>query len=91
MIVEYCIFLIFLGGKRDADTLAAKGRMPKQVVQMLQRASLTLSHFLGLVGYAAVKGYILEPFFWTILVGIYGLSLVKRRDDVSSAIGELWV
>ncbi|KAK4795929.1 hypothetical protein SAY86_028255 [Trapa natans] len=57
--------------------------------------------FSGLVGYAAVKGYISEPFFWTILVVIYGFSrLVKRKNDVSSAlpaaavmaaIGEPWV
>lgn len=57
--------------------------------------------FSGLVGYAAVKGYITEPFFWTVLIGIYGFSrLVKRRNDVSSAlpaaavmaaIGEPWV
>ncbi|PKI52947.1 uncharacterized protein LOC116204882 [Punica granatum] len=57
--------------------------------------------FSGLIGYAAVKGYISEPFFWTLLVGIYGFSrLIKRRDDVSSAlpaaavmvgIGEPWV
>ncbi|KAM0958683.1 hypothetical protein ACFX2C_023943 [Malus domestica] len=55
----------------------------------------------GVVGYAAVAGYISEPFFWTILVGFYGYSrLVKKRDDVTSAlpaaavmsaIGEPWV
>lgn len=55
----------------------------------------------GLIGYAAVRGYISEPFFWTLLVGLYGFSrLVKRRDDVSSAmpvaavlaaVGEPWV
>lgn len=57
--------------------------------------------FSGLVGYAAVKGYISEPFFWTILIGICGFShLVKRRNVVSSAlpaaavmaaIGEPWI
>ncbi|XP_028765410.1 uncharacterized protein LOC114723383 [Neltuma alba] len=55
----------------------------------------------GLIGYAAVKGYISEPFFWTLLVGLYGFSrLVRKRDDVSStmpvaavlaAIGEPWI
>ncbi|KAL5581906.1 hypothetical protein UlMin_014348 [Ulmus minor] len=55
----------------------------------------------GLIGYAAVKGYISEPFFWTLLMGFYCFSrLFKKRDDVSSAlpaaavlaaVGEPWV
>ncbi|KAK4845870.1 hypothetical protein QYF36_010047 [Acer negundo] len=55
----------------------------------------------GLIGYAAVRGYISEPFFWTLLLGIYGFSrLIKKRDDVTSAlpvaavlaaVGEPWV
>ncbi|CAN7014843.1 unnamed protein product [Brassica rapa subsp. trilocularis] len=55
----------------------------------------------GLVGYAAVQGYISEPLFWTVLVGMYGYSrLVRKRDDVTSAlpsaavlagVGEPWV
>lgn len=55
----------------------------------------------GLVGFAAVRGYISEPFFWTLLLGIYSFSLlIKRRDDVTSAlpvaavlaaVGEPWV
>ncbi|CAN8273595.1 unnamed protein product [Cochlearia groenlandica] len=55
----------------------------------------------GLLGYAAVQSYISEPFFWTVLVGMYGYSrLVKKRDDVTSAlpsaavlagVGEPWV
>lgn len=59
---------------------------------------LTLS---GLIGYASVRGYISEPFFWTLLFGLYSFSrFVKKRDDVSSAmpvaavlagIGEPWV
>ncbi|XP_048327774.2 uncharacterized protein LOC107416740 [Ziziphus jujuba] len=59
---------------------------------------LTIS---GLIGYAAVKGFISEPFFWTLLVGLYGFShFVKKRDHVSSAlpaaavlisVGEPWV
>ena len=59
---------------------------------------LTLS---SLIGYAAVRGYISEPFFWTLLVGLYGFSrFVKKKDDVSSAlpaaavlaaVGEPWV
>ncbi|CAK7349927.1 unnamed protein product [Dovyalis caffra] len=59
---------------------------------------LTIS---GLIGYAAVRNYISEPFFWTLLLGLYTFSrLVKKRDDVTSAlpaaavlaaIGEPWV
>ncbi|OIW06041.1 hypothetical protein TanjilG_11728 [Lupinus angustifolius] len=59
---------------------------------------LTVSGFLG---YAAVRGYISEPLFWTLLLGVYGFSkLLKKRDDVSSvmpvaavlaAVGEPWV
>lgn len=59
---------------------------------------LTIS---GMIGYAAVCGYISEPFFWTLLVGMYGFSrFVKKRDDVSSAlpaaallaaVGEPWI
>ena len=59
---------------------------------------LTLS---GLIGYAAVSGYISEPLFWTLLLAVYGFSrFVKKRDDVSSAmpvaavlaaVGEPWV
>lgn len=55
----------------------------------------------GLIGYAAVRGVISEPLFWTLLVGIYGFSkFIKRRDDASSAmpvaavlaaVGEPWV
>lgn len=55
----------------------------------------------GLIGYAAVRGYISEPLFWTLLVGLYAFSrLFKRRDNVSStmpvaavlaAIGEPWI
>lgn len=55
----------------------------------------------GLIGYAAVSGYISEPFFWTLLLLLYGFSrLVKKRDDVSSAlpvaavlaaVGEPWI
>ncbi|CAK9310791.1 unnamed protein product [Citrullus colocynthis] len=59
---------------------------------------LTIS---GLAGYAAVRGYISEPFFWTILLCVYGFSrFFKKRNDVTStlpvaavfaAIGEPWV
>ncbi|CAN7110108.1 unnamed protein product [Brassica rapa subsp. narinosa] len=55
----------------------------------------------GLFGYAAVHSYISEPFFWTVLVCLYGYSrLLKKRDHVTSAlpcaavlagVGELWV
>ncbi|KAF8031075.1 hypothetical protein BT93_D0304 [Corymbia citriodora subsp. variegata] len=63
-----------------------------------QPYSLTVA---GLIGYAAVRGYISEPVLWTSLVGLYGFSRgIKKRDDVSSmlpaaavmaAIGEPWV
>ncbi|KAK9285338.1 hypothetical protein L1049_024529 [Liquidambar formosana] len=59
---------------------------------------LTLS---GLIGFAAVRGSISEPLFWTLLLGVYSFSrFVKKRDDVSAAlpvaavlaaIGEPWV
>ncbi|XP_038906584.1 uncharacterized protein LOC120092540 isoform X2 [Benincasa hispida] len=59
---------------------------------------LTIS---GLAGYTVVRGYISEPFFWTILLCVYGFSrFVKKRNDVTSAlpvaavfaaIGEPWV
>ncbi|KAL2328271.1 hypothetical protein Fmac_021698 [Flemingia macrophylla] len=55
----------------------------------------------GLVGYAAVRGYISEPLFWTLLLGVYAFSkFLKKRDDVSAAmpvaavlagVGEPWV
>ncbi|KAF3533501.1 hypothetical protein DY000_02038709 [Brassica cretica] len=55
----------------------------------------------GLLGYAVVHSYISEPFFWTVLVGLYGYSrLIKKRDHVTSAlpcaavlagVGEPWV
>lgn len=55
----------------------------------------------GLIGYAAVSGIIIEPFFWTLLLGTYCFSrFVKKRDDVTAAlpaaavlagIGEPWV
>lgn len=55
----------------------------------------------GLVGFAAVRGFISEPFFWTVLLGLFGFSrFIKKRDYVSStlpvaavlaAVGEPWV
>jgi hypothetical protein len=55
----------------------------------------------GLIGYAAVRNYISEPLFWTLLLGLYAFSrFIKKRDDVTSAlpaaavlaaIGEPWV
>ncbi|XP_061359001.1 uncharacterized protein LOC133303135 [Gastrolobium bilobum] len=55
----------------------------------------------GIIGYAAVRGYISEPLFWTLLLGLYGFSkFLKKRDDVSSAmpvaavlaaVGEPWI
>lgn len=55
----------------------------------------------GLIGFAAVRNYITELFFWTLLVGMFIYSrFVKKRDYVSSAlpvaavlaaVGEPWV
>ncbi|KAL9244554.1 hypothetical protein vseg_018323 [Gypsophila vaccaria] len=55
----------------------------------------------GLIGFGAVKGVIIEPFFWLFLFGIFAYSrLFKKRDYVSSAlpvatvlasVGEPWV
>ncbi|KAK3017948.1 hypothetical protein RJ639_005227 [Escallonia herrerae] len=55
----------------------------------------------GLIGFAAVRGFISELFFWTLLLGLFGFArFVKKRDYVSSAlpvaaalaaIGETWV
>lgn len=55
----------------------------------------------GLTGFAAVRGFISEPFFWTLLMGMFGFArFVKKRDYVSSAlpvaailaaVGEPWV
>lgn len=57
--------------------------------------------FAGIIGYGAVKGVIIEPFFWLMLVGIFSFSrLFKKRDYVSSAlpvatvlasVGEPWI
>ncbi|XP_075515354.1 uncharacterized protein LOC142549995, partial [Primulina tabacum] len=54
-----------------------------------------------LIGFAAVRNYISELFFWTLLVCMFGFAnLVKKRDYVSSAlppaavlavVGEPWV
>lgn len=55
----------------------------------------------GLIGFAAVKDFISEPFFWTLLVGLFAFArLVRKRDYVSSAlpvaavlaaVGQTWV
>ncbi|KAL2496917.1 embryo defective [Forsythia ovata] len=55
----------------------------------------------GLIGYAAVVNSISEPFFWTLLLGLFGFArFIKKRDYVSSAlpvaavlsaVGEPWV
>ncbi|XP_047945866.1 uncharacterized protein LOC125192372 [Salvia hispanica] len=55
----------------------------------------------GLVGFAAVRNYITELFFWTLLVGMFCFArFAKKRDYVSSAlpvaavlaaVGEPWV
>ncbi|KAL1327714.1 hypothetical protein AAHE18_13G322000 [Arachis hypogaea] len=41
----------------------------------------------GFIGYAAVRGYISELFFWTLLLGLYAFSkLIKKRDNISCAM-----
>ncbi|PSS14450.1 Phospholipase [Actinidia chinensis var. chinensis] len=55
----------------------------------------------GIIGFAAVKGFISELYFWMLLVGLFGFArFVKKRDYVSSllpvaaaltAVGEAWV
>lgn len=55
----------------------------------------------GLIGFAAVRNYISELFFWTLLVGLFCFArFVKKRDYVSSAlppaavlaaVGEPWI
>lgn len=55
----------------------------------------------GITGFAAVRGFISELFFWTLLTGLFGFArFVKKRDYVSAAlpaaavlaaVGEPWV
>lgn len=55
----------------------------------------------GLIGYAAVRSYISELFFWILLFGLFSFArFVKKRDYVSSAlpvaavlaaVGEPWI
>ncbi|CAK9177887.1 unnamed protein product [Ilex paraguariensis] len=55
----------------------------------------------GVIGFAAVRGYISELFFWMLLLGLFGFArFIKKRDYVSSAlpvaavlaaVGEPWV
>lgn len=81
-----------------ASAVAAIGEAVVPNCVSSQPYSLTVA---GLIGYAAVRGYISEPLLWTLLVGLYGfLRIIKKRDDVSSvlpaaavmaAIGEPWV
>lgn len=81
-----------------ASAVAAIGEAVVPNCVSSQPYSLTVA---GLIGYAAVRGYISEPLLWTLLVGLYGFSrIIKKRDDVSSllpaaavmaAIGEPWV
>lgn len=81
----------------SAFTLAvAEATVPDAVKN--QQLLLTIS---GLIGYFALRGFISEPFLWTLLVSIYSFSrFIKKRDDVSAAlpaatvmaaIGEPWV
>ncbi|GMG98623.1 hypothetical protein Nepgr_000463 [Nepenthes gracilis] len=55
----------------------------------------------GIIGYAAVRGFVSEPLFWIMLLGLFSFArFVKKRDCVSSAlpvaallasVGEPWV
>lgn len=55
----------------------------------------------GLAGFAAVRSYISELFFWILLFGFFGFArFIKKRDYVSSAlpvaavlaaVGEPWI
>lgn len=55
----------------------------------------------GIIGFVAVRGYISELFFWTLLLGLFSFGRwVKNRDYVSSAlpvaavlaaVGEPWI
>lgn len=55
----------------------------------------------GLIGFAAVRSYITELFFWILLLGLFSFAhFVKKRDYVSStmpvaavlaAVGEPWI
>ncbi|KAH9617993.1 hypothetical protein KSS87_010657 [Heliosperma pusillum] len=55
----------------------------------------------GFIGYGAVRGIIIEPFFWLLLLGIFSFSrIIKKRDYISSAlpvvtvvasVGEPWI
>ncbi|GKU96559.1 hypothetical protein SLEP1_g9783 [Rubroshorea leprosula] len=80
----------------SAILAVAEAAVPNSISS--QQYILTVS---GIIGYAAVSGYISEPLFWTLLFGLYGFSrLIKKQDDVTSAlpvaaimaaIGEPWV
>ncbi|XP_041992055.1 uncharacterized protein LOC121742969 [Salvia splendens] len=64
-------------------------------------SQLYLLTLAGLIGFAAVRSYITELVFWTLLMGVFCFArFVKRRDYVSSAlplaavlaaVGEPWV
>ncbi|KAG6419512.1 hypothetical protein SASPL_121734 [Salvia splendens] len=64
-------------------------------------SQLSLLTLAGLIGFAAVRSYVTELVFWTLLVGVFCFArFVKRRDYVSSAlplaavlaaVGEPWV
>lgn len=55
----------------------------------------------GIMGFAAVRGYISELFFWFLLVGLFVFArFIRKRDYVSSAlpaaavlaaVGEPWI
>ncbi|GAB2234644.1 hypothetical protein Droror1_Dr00003902 [Drosera rotundifolia] len=42
----------------------------------------TLLTFSGIIGYAAVRGFISEPFFWTLLLGIFLLRSVLVEEGL---------
>ncbi|KAK9677974.1 hypothetical protein RND81_11G179900 [Saponaria officinalis] len=81
-----------------ASTVLAIGEAASPNSVNSQPYALTVA---ALIGYGAVEGVIIEPFFWFFLFGIFAFSrLFKKRDYVSSAlpvatvlasVGEPWV
>ncbi|XP_074312203.1 uncharacterized protein LOC141647777 isoform X1 [Silene latifolia] len=81
-----------------ASTVLAIGEAASPNSVNSQSYILTVASFIG---YGAVRGIIIEPFFWLLLLGIFSFSrIIKKRDYVSSAlpvvavlasVGEPWI
>ncbi|CAH9071440.1 unnamed protein product [Cuscuta epithymum] len=75
--------------------------MAKSVVPDSVNSQPYLLTISAVIGFLAVRGYISEPLFWTLLIGLFSFGRwVKKRDYVSStlpvaavlaAVGEPWV